>query len=103
MYAGVLSLGVGDSIAAVSGTLIGRHKWPGSNKTFEGSFMSVVCQMIVIVMIVICDNSLPLLSKKVWGVLMGSVISGAIMEAYTHQIDNLILGPFQFAICIALL
>lgn len=29
MYAGVLSLGVGDSIAAVSGTLVGRHKWPG--------------------------------------------------------------------------
>ena len=29
MYAGVLSLGVGDSIAAVSGTLIGRNKWPG--------------------------------------------------------------------------
>ena len=29
MYAGTLSLGVGDSIAAVSGTLIGRNKWPG--------------------------------------------------------------------------
>lgn len=31
MFAGVLSLGVGDSVAAVSGTLIGRHKWPGKN------------------------------------------------------------------------
>ncbi len=30
MYAGVLSLGIGDSIAAVSGTLIGRTKWPGT-------------------------------------------------------------------------
>lgn len=52
MYSGVLALGVGDSIAAVSGTLVGRHKWPGTSKTFEGTFMSVVCQFIVAVGVV---------------------------------------------------
>ena len=57
MYSGVLSLGVGDSIAAVSGTLVGRHKWPGTSKTFEGTFMSVVCQFIVAAGIVYTSKS----------------------------------------------
>lgn len=60
MYSGVLALGVGDSVAAVSGTLVGRHKWPGTSKTFEGTFMSVLCQLIVaaaIVYISECNGS----------------------------------------------
>lgn len=32
MYSGVLALGVGDSIAAVSGTLMGRTKWSGQQE-----------------------------------------------------------------------
>ena len=52
MYSGVLALGVGDSVAAVSGTLVGRHKWPGTSKTFEGTFMSVLCQLIVVAAII---------------------------------------------------
>ena len=29
MYSGVLALGIGDAVAAVSGKLMGRVKWPG--------------------------------------------------------------------------
>lgn len=29
MYAGVLALGIGDSMAAVAGKLMGRFRWPG--------------------------------------------------------------------------
>lgn len=29
LYSGVLALGVGDSIAALSGRLFGKRKWPG--------------------------------------------------------------------------
>ena len=29
MYSGVLALGIGDSMAAMAGKLIGRFKWPG--------------------------------------------------------------------------
>ena len=29
MYSGVLALGIGDSMAAIAGKLIGRFKWPG--------------------------------------------------------------------------
>ena len=30
LYSGVISLGVGDSIASVAGKLMGKHKWPGT-------------------------------------------------------------------------
>ena len=29
LYSGVLALGVGDSMAAVAGSLMGKTKWPG--------------------------------------------------------------------------
>ena len=122
MYSGVLALGVGDSVAAVSGTLVGRHKWPGTSKTFEGTFMSVLCQLIVAAAIVyisecngsVCpfislslslstDRSIPPLSHYSWLVLGSSILVGSAMEAYTHQIDNLLLGVVQFIVCIAFL
>ena len=49
------------------------------------------------------DADLPPLSQYHWCVLGASIFLGAAMEAYTHQIDNLILGVFQFALCIAFL
>lgn len=120
MYSGVLALGVGDSVAAVSGTLVGRHKWPGTSKTFEGTFMSVLCQLIVVAAIIyisecngsVCpfislslstDRSIPPLSHYSWLVLGSSILVGSAMEAYTHQIDNLLLGVVQFIVCIAFL
>ncbi len=30
MYSGVLSVGVGDAMAATAGSLFGRLKWPGT-------------------------------------------------------------------------
>ena len=30
MYAGVLSLGIGDAIASIVGKLHGKHNWPGT-------------------------------------------------------------------------
>ncbi|CEP60836.1 dolichol kinase LALA0_S02e00716g [Lachancea lanzarotensis] len=34
---GVISLGLGDSLASIVGNRWGRHKWPGTNKTYEGT------------------------------------------------------------------
>ncbi|RKP04034.1 hypothetical protein CXG81DRAFT_8771 [Caulochytrium protostelioides] len=35
--AGMLCLGVSDTLASVVGFLVGRHRWPASSKTIEGS------------------------------------------------------------------
>ncbi|SCU92012.1 LAFA_0F07360g1_1 [Lachancea sp. 'fantastica'] len=39
---GVISLGLGDSLASIAGNRWGRHRWPGTNKTFEGTLAFVV-------------------------------------------------------------
>jgi dolichol kinase len=36
-YIGLIALGLGDSIASLVGSKFGKTKWPGSNKSFEGS------------------------------------------------------------------
>lgn len=35
--AGVLVLGIGDAVASLVGSYWGRHHWPGSPKTYEGT------------------------------------------------------------------
>lgn len=81
LYSGVLSVGVGDSIAALAGSLMGRTHWPGNvitlslhlpslwnnetldtgvKKTVEGSAMSVLTQLVVVLLIVIIGIHLQL-------------------------------------------
>ena len=51
----------------------------------------------------ITDPHISFLSGRQWAVTAGSITITAALEAYTSQIDNLILGIFQFAILIAFL
>ncbi|KAG5181950.1 hypothetical protein JKP88DRAFT_278428 [Tribonema minus] len=39
---GLIALGVGDAAAALVGSAVGRHKWPGSQHTLEGSAAMLV-------------------------------------------------------------
>ena len=49
------------------------------------------------------DPHISFLTGKQWAVTAASVTITAALEAYTWQIDNLILGIFQFAILLAFL
>jgi dolichol kinase len=47
-FTGLITVGVGDSAAAIIGSIIGRRRWGGSSKTKEGSiaaFTTIVCAM----------------------------------------------------------
>ena len=43
---GLMCIGVGDTFASVIGTQYGKHKWPGSKKSFEGTMAYIVSQLI---------------------------------------------------------
>ncbi|KAG8447954.1 hypothetical protein GDO86_015166 [Hymenochirus boettgeri] len=88
-YCGVLAVGVGDSIASVCGSALGEIKWPGTKKTFEGTLMSIFAQIIVAALILIFDSSVNLNNGYVW--ILGSITLVSLLEAFTTQIDNLIL------------
>ena len=49
------------------------------------------------------DPHLPWLSARDWGIVTGSILVTTALEAYTWQIDNLILAAFQYAILVTFL
>uniref|UniRef100_A0A8C5R375 dolichol kinase n=1 Tax=Leptobrachium leishanense TaxID=445787 RepID=A0A8C5R375_9ANUR len=88
-YSGVLAVGVGDTIASLCGSTFGEIKWPGTKKTFEGTTMSVFAQIIAVALILICDGGVNINSGYAW--LIWSIAVVSLLEAFTTQIDNLIL------------
>ncbi len=76
VYSGVLCVGVGDAMAALAGSLLGRTKWPGqllhcvcvcmcvwtksvgTTKTLEGTLMSVLSQLCALLAITLIGTRL---------------------------------------------
>lgn len=79
-HLGMLSLGVGDSVASIVGSKYGKSKWPGSKKTLEGSVTSLLNQLAA-------AGALGMLN---WQTAVALSV-GTVYEAYTGQIDNLTL------------
>ncbi|NXN13839.1 DOLK kinase, partial [Indicator maculatus] len=88
-YSGVLAVGVGDTMASVFGSTMGEIKWPGTKKTFEGTMTAIFAQLIAVALILIFDSSVNLNSSYTWILAAVSLVS--LLEAYTTQIDNLLL------------
>lgn len=96
VYAGVLSVGIGDAIASLVGRGIGRLKWPGSDKTIEGSVASLGSQIITLYCLYRLGNV-----ASSWTVYtVAAVTVTTILEAVTSQIDNLVLPLFLYILLI---
>ncbi|KAM9206910.1 LOW QUALITY PROTEIN: dolichol kinase-like [Dugong dugon] len=97
-YAAVLAVGVGDTVASVLGSTMGEIRWPGK-KTFEGTMMSVFSQIISVVLILIFDSEVDLNYSYAW--ILGSISTVSLLEAYTTQIDNLLLPVYLLILLMA--
>ncbi|XP_055867369.1 dolichol kinase-like isoform X3 [Biomphalaria glabrata] len=87
MFSGVLSLGVGDSVACIFGSKFGQIYYPGSKKTVEGTLASIFSQIILVSL----ASYLGLVQvSSALSVLIGVSLS-SLFEAFTDQIDNLML------------
>ncbi|XP_035377323.1 dolichol kinase [Electrophorus electricus] len=95
-YAGVLAVGVGDTVASVFGSTVGEIRWPGTKKTFEGTATSVFAQVIAVAIFLIADSSINLNASYSW--VVGSIAMVAMLEAYTSQIDNLLLPLYLYVL-----
>lgn len=80
---GVLCIGVGDAMGAVIGKSMGKHKWGKNNRTLEGS-LAMWLSMIV-VGIFLCSSLRDCLA------LLVATTFTTILEAFTVQLDNLVL------------
>ncbi|XP_067825901.1 dolichol kinase [Heptranchias perlo] len=93
-YAGVLAVGIGDAMASAFGSTMGEVRWPGTKKTFEGTATSVFAQIIAVALILIFDKTVSLNGSYIW--IVGSIGIVSLLEAYTDQIDNLLLPLYLF-------
>lgn len=48
LMSGVLTVGLGDSAASLCGTKWGKNKWPGSEKSMEGTVACIASQLLLI-------------------------------------------------------
>nr|CAG4643430.1 EOG090X0BFL [Ilyocryptus agilis] len=96
---GIISVGIGDSVASIVGSKIGRHRWPGRKRTLEGSLAGLIAQFSFIVLLWSL-GVVPYSQVNLWFVSAGLLLITQV-EAWSDDIDNLtlpiILFPFLYA------
>ena len=88
---GVCVLAIGDATASVIGVTYGKHKWPGSKKSYEGTagaFIGTWLSLLIIEQF----KTINMWPRNLLGLAIPAAV-GALDEAFTSQIDNLTL-PF---------
>ncbi|XP_064480256.1 dolichol kinase-like [Ornithodoros turicata] len=100
LTSGTISLGIGDTVASVVGSRIGRHKWPGTVKSIEGTTASILAQFLVYYVLLWAFQVGVL---KIGTLLLLSVLClNAYLEALTTQVDNLALPVFVYPLMVTL-
>lgn len=95
LLSGILAVGVGDTVASVGGSLVGRLRWPDTKKTVEGTVLAFLGQMLFsYIVIVVFEYSLPV--ETMWR-FAAPLALVSLLEGFTQQIDNLVLPLFLFA------
>lgn len=97
-YIGLVSLGLGDTFASIVGKGWGRFKFPGSNKTIEGTVALVITSYIAFNLI----QSYLELSPMNWEVLIVVNIIMGVLEGFMTTNDNLVLPPMTYVIWVIL-
>ncbi|XP_064620689.1 dolichol kinase-like isoform X2 [Lineus longissimus] len=94
LFSGLISLGVGDTAASVIGSKFGRCRWPGTKKTIEGTLAAVLTQLVFCVALCSC-GILPQYEDHLLAIII-TIILTSLLEAFTTQIDNLVLPLFMY-------
>jgi dolichol kinase len=102
-YIGLITLGLGDSIASIIGNKFGVFKWPNSNKTIEGSFAMVISIIIGYFILDYFNNTYslnnndPLIGLN-WNNRVMCAILCAVFEGIVDMNDNLFVPVFGYII-----
>ncbi|TPX55838.1 hypothetical protein PhCBS80983_g04979 [Powellomyces hirtus] len=94
---GMLTLGIGDTMASICGKRFGRIKWPGSLKSVEGT-VAFVTSVIFICGILSATGAISPIGPAKWIRLSGCVALSSLLEAVSDQNDNLVIPLYTFAL-----
>ena len=94
-WAGVLSLGIGDTFSAIIGSKFGRFKWTDTKKTMEGTAAAVLSQIGFLCLIYrfVAGGEVTWVAASAWFLL---IALNSLLETFTHQVDNLVLSLLLF-------
>ena len=95
---GVVVLGVGDAMGAIIGKWYGRHVWGKNQRTIQGS-LAMGCSTACVGMMVIQGGDGDEVESKSILLLLATIVC-TLLEAFTWQMDNLVL---PLAGCVILL
>ncbi|KAI5651555.1 dolichol kinase isoform X1 [Phthorimaea operculella] len=92
LLSGVLAVGIGDTAASYFGQKYGCLKWPGSNRSLEGTLANMVSQIVVVCFLRVL-GLLPAPSSAALLLLRASIaaVASGVAEAQMEQVDNVML------------
>ena len=80
--------------------MFGRHRWPNSKKTYEGTVCSLVAQIIVLTGLWQFFTVHALTSQVITVIVVLSASSALIETLTVSHVDNLVLPLLQYLITI---
>jgi dolichol kinase len=112
-HLGWITVGVGDSAAAIIGSQFGKHKWKGTSRTVEGSVAMFLSMFFVSLCVVYSSGGddwprLPssrverLFSFRIILPIFVTLALSSLCEAFTFENDNLVLPLFSVAFYVAI-
>ncbi|KAG2311864.1 hypothetical protein Bca4012_026357 [Brassica carinata] len=88
-FAGILSLGIGDTMASMVGHKYGVLRWSKTGKkTVEGTAAGITSVMAMCFVLVPVLASMGYILSQGWWSLLLAVTATGMLEAYTAQLDN---------------
>eukprot|EP00271_Cylindrocystis_brebissonii_P006470 TRINITY_DN19260_c0_g1_i1.p2 TRINITY_DN19260_c0_g1~~TRINITY_DN19260_c0_g1_i1.p2 ORF type:complete len:294 (+),score=36.32 TRINITY_DN19260_c0_g1_i1:1783-2664(+) len=87
-FAGIISLGIGDTMASVVGFQFGRWRIAqGSSKTFEGTGSGILSMLVACAVLAPWIPNSPATVAQ-WGRVLLATSAAGLLEAVTTQLDN---------------
>jgi len=96
-FSGIVTIGIGDTMASIVGIYLGRIKWPQTSKTVEGTLAGILsCVVFSFILSAWCPAHLALTGWQLVMYFFALALAG-LMEAHTQQIDNLTVPLYLFS------
>ncbi|KAI3866605.1 hypothetical protein MKX03_023817 [Papaver bracteatum] len=88
-FAGILSLGIGDTMASIVGYKYGFLRWSKTGKkTIEGTAAGITSVLAACSVLLPLQASTGFIISQHWISLLIAVTASGLLEAYTTQLDN---------------
>ncbi|RYR68346.1 hypothetical protein Ahy_A03g014836 isoform B [Arachis hypogaea] len=98
-FAGILSLGIGDTMASLIGHKYGVLRWSKTGKkTIEGTAAGIMSVLASCWLLLLLLASSGYIFTQHWFSLLLSVTVSGLLEAYTAQLDNAFIPLFFYSL-----